>query len=1169
MFYYCNLINLDLHKFDSSKVTNMNYMFYNCRELANINMEGLNTSKVVSMKHMFANCAALKIFDLKFDTSNVTDMRYMFDGCSGLIDLDLHALNTNNVNNMDYMFHNCYRLVSLNIKGLDTSKVTHMDYMFSGCRALKNLDLSSFDTSRVTSMSSMFNSCSSLTSLDLNNFDTSNVTNMDNMFENCEQLTFLNVSSFNTSKVTRMELMFGFCLNLSYLDLSSFDLRNVNEVTGMLQCNITQYFKISHLFRIIGNNSSMTCLPSPPSSVDDRILTGKWISYDAVDGGPYSEEELWNIIAERPEDTAGTWEWETIKQEYSVAYEPNSATATGSAPSQTWEVGKPQQIASNPFYNMGYRFTGWNTTADGTGTTYQPNETPTTDLGKDGDTITLYAQWEKIDQTINIKDGKFTITLHANEQAYIPNLPAGTTYRITEIQSNPGWNIQKQRNDSGQIESLVDSTATFVNTYKANETSAILSGTKLFDGQTISESSASPAKESYDFILSSIDENGIEQEVQRAASNENGFFTFDKLVFNAAGTYDYTIREDASSSIDNVTYDTHTEKIRITVTDDGQGRLANKVEYLTSEDDADGKILFNNKFEALLPSELIATVNIDKSIDIPSNKDVSFTFIIDYEDPTFEDQKITVTIPAGQTSATASRDDIVADEKFTIRETPTNDYKLTSLNTTGTDGTTVNGSAYVLGVEEILNVSAVNKRIVSGSFMLQATKEMTGKPISGGEFMFGVFASEQDARDAITTKNISKAVVTSTNAADSNIYFDAMEVDEICERDYYIAEIPMNADSIDDADVIYDSTIWKAHVSATLSDTVEGILDCVVTYSNVNASAGNADNNKDGDDDPVMSENVPVFCNSVAGGKLLITKKASNLPDGYNGVTSFNVKAQITPKDGDASEGSIEAAEYAWKSLTHEGKQGTIASGETMNIEFNETIEIDVPNGYTYKVEEQTEGIPFTATYENEAGTIATGQTSNVVITNKYAPTGSAVLDASKSAVGFELTDKQFKFILTNDEGQLIEESTNGIDGAVAFNQLTFGAEDIGRHVYKLYEVDDSQSGIAYDESEYAAVVDVEDMMDGTLNTNVSYVKSSVTGDSDETAGGNEDGEVINGEPVSKPAFVNYKETSMPFSGMGGYGWLMGIGMLIVIIGSVLIFRGREETRTNNDDDRR
>ena len=122
------------------------------------------------------------------NTSRVTDMSYMFDACSALTSLDVSGFDTSSATDMSYMFSGCSKLTSLDVSGFDTSKVADMRGTFYDCTQLKSLDVSGFDTSSVKEMYGMFYMCSALTSLDLSGFDTSKVTTMDNMFRDCTKL---------------------------------------------------------------------------------------------------------------------------------------------------------------------------------------------------------------------------------------------------------------------------------------------------------------------------------------------------------------------------------------------------------------------------------------------------------------------------------------------------------------------------------------------------------------------------------------------------------------------------------------------------------------------------------------------------------------------------------------------------------------------------------------------------------------------------------------------------------------------------------------------------------------------------------------------------------------------------------------------------------------------
>ena len=178
--YYSSLEKLDLRDFNTSKVTNMSNMFFNCSSLTNLDLSG-------------------------FNTSSVTTMNDMFSWCESLTSIKLSSFNTSKVTNMKSMFYNCSSLISLDVSGFNTSNVTNMSNMFSWCSTLTSLDVSSFNTSEVTSMYNMFSTCQSLTSLDLSSFNTSKVTNMSNMFNSSKKIrTEINIMNANVPEYRDM-----------------------------------------------------------------------------------------------------------------------------------------------------------------------------------------------------------------------------------------------------------------------------------------------------------------------------------------------------------------------------------------------------------------------------------------------------------------------------------------------------------------------------------------------------------------------------------------------------------------------------------------------------------------------------------------------------------------------------------------------------------------------------------------------------------------------------------------------------------------------------------------------------------------------------------------------------------------------------------------------------
>ena len=138
---------------DTVKPVSTAHWFNGFKNLQRINnIANLDTSKVTDMEKMFFVCSGLATLDLSsFDTSNVTHMYGMFAGCSGLTALDLSSFDTSNVTNMESMFSGCSGLAALNMVSFDTSNVMYMGYMFYRCSKLETIYASDkFKTASVT-----------------------------------------------------------------------------------------------------------------------------------------------------------------------------------------------------------------------------------------------------------------------------------------------------------------------------------------------------------------------------------------------------------------------------------------------------------------------------------------------------------------------------------------------------------------------------------------------------------------------------------------------------------------------------------------------------------------------------------------------------------------------------------------------------------------------------------------------------------------------------------------------------------------------------------------------------------------------------------------------------------------------------------------------------------
>ena len=265
---FSNLKTINFNNnFNTSKVTNMQDMFFYNPLLDNIDVSTFNTKNVIDMGGMFAFCGVISLDLSNFNTENLANIhveeyrrnRSIFSYCNSLTNLDLSSFNTKKItqfgsySSANGMFYECSSLTSLDLSSFDTSNAINMYHMFYGCSSLTSLDLSSFNTSKVTNMSSMFKGCSSLTSLDLSGFNTSKITTMSGVFEGCSSLTSLDLSNFNTSSVTNMDYMFKNCSSLISLDLSGFNkiLSNENSKT-FSNCTSLIYLDISNIYFDLG-----------------------------------------------------------------------------------------------------------------------------------------------------------------------------------------------------------------------------------------------------------------------------------------------------------------------------------------------------------------------------------------------------------------------------------------------------------------------------------------------------------------------------------------------------------------------------------------------------------------------------------------------------------------------------------------------------------------------------------------------------------------------------------------------------------------------------------------------------------------------------------------------------------------------------------------------------
>lgn len=75
---------------------------------------------------------------------------------------------------------------------------------------------------------------------------------------------------------------------------------------------------------------------------------------------------------------------------YTVSFNSNGGSGTMS--NQSFTYGVAQNLTTCSFTKSGYAFRGWNTSSDGTGTSYNDGQSVSNLTTTNGGTVTLYAQ---------------------------------------------------------------------------------------------------------------------------------------------------------------------------------------------------------------------------------------------------------------------------------------------------------------------------------------------------------------------------------------------------------------------------------------------------------------------------------------------------------------------------------------------------------------------------------------------------------------------------------------------------------------------------------------------------------------------------------------------------------------------------------------------------------
>ena len=385
-----NLEYIDSSKLDTSKTTYMYSMFSYLEKLKELDVSHFDTSQVDSMTEMFKNLKEVKTLDVSnWNVSNVTAIDDMFAGDEKLETLDVSKWQTSKIKYMSNAFYNNYKLKSLDVSRWNTSSATSISGIFSSAYELTELDVSNWNVSNVTSMYNAFEYNKKLKTLDLSRWDTSKVKYMSGMFAYDENLTELNLGNWNTSNVIDMHNMFVGDKNLVKLNITNWDTSSVENIDGMF----SGLESLTHL--TIGENFKNTTLKDNLFKNLDthkyiNVYTNRWHKEDNSKG-PYTTQEWNNEYRANSSLLAGVWVREKVPTEYTVNFV--TGTSENINPKKV-EKDVPLDTPTPTVDKTGYKFLGWSKTPDGELITDKTNITTP------GETITLYAKWEKVNNVV-------------------------------------------------------------------------------------------------------------------------------------------------------------------------------------------------------------------------------------------------------------------------------------------------------------------------------------------------------------------------------------------------------------------------------------------------------------------------------------------------------------------------------------------------------------------------------------------------------------------------------------------------------------------------------------------------------------------------------------------------------------------------------------------------
>ena len=535
-----------------------------------------------------------------------------------------------------------------------------------------------------------------------------------------------------------------------------------------------------------------------------------------------------------------------------------------------------------------------------------------------------------------------------------------------------------------------------------------------------------PKADEFTFNLFSAE--NLKDPVATAKSKADGTITFENLQVKGAGTYHYIIKEDTSTAVAGVTFDTEAKEVTVAATFQS-GVLTATV---TSAEPT-----FTNTYKATPAKETITAKKVLNGKELEADK-------YEFELKEKEGDKVVATAKNAADGTVAFKEieyNEAGDHTYTITEKAGSEKGVTydtakhEVKVKVTD----NGQGQLVATVTGNNPTFTNTyKAAPAKIAIEAKKVLNGKELEIDEFEFEL-------------KEGDKVVATAKNAAGGLIRFSEISYSTAGVYNYTITEKVGNK-----LGVTYDKT--EHPVTVEVKDNGSGQLVATVTSE------------------------TPVFVNDYKAEPAQATIKAKKVlkgkaleADAYTFELKEGSDLVATAKNTVSGEVVFNvtfsaAGDYVYTITEKAGDDKTITYDQNA-YEVIVTVADDGKGRLVATVEDADTERVFTNTYTAPVPTAT-----------------SATLEFTKELTGRTLVDGEFQFELYKD-GQKIDTKTNQ-GGKVTFNAINYDAE--GEYTYTVKEVNAGATGITYDTEKTAVVKVTKDAATNALKAAVEYPAGNV-----------------------------------------------------------------------------